>query len=499
LVVIKLIAAQVVNNDNQTTRKEKEMKRTPLVFALVISLFTFVMVLNANAIIVKIPHGPCTETNASQFCVGGYNLTDMGQFDAQGNWTWDAQFIETMMHANFDVVPTAPNLVGLGPNWLNIITPQIVTTPPKITSGRLDRRYYSPDNNLTSPEIRIAFQASSGGASTSHVALYLRECFKMREDGIEISVACGDHGTPVDPGVTRVSIFAENETNDMSVIIPRRVPFNPLPGGGIPYTMADIESVKWIERNLVASPFITDIQKYSPISYDLTKRFWKSAPGFVNAIDLQYNWTPIPPVEENETATFEIKLKNIDTPLYANTIIKSVDSLPIILSTYKSTEYNILKDSDKKSGKMVIKAEEVEVTRNNITVRETDDPAGGKALVIQWPEPDLALFGGVDMPPNSEYQVKVWVGASKQVDMDFTEAFLFYDIPAQMGTCVVEGPSYDTLLSKFTLEGVAPSDLRVRLFYRQVYNTSGMPSIPGKYPIQYQNRTMSALVPINEN
>lgn len=482
------------------------MKKLFAVFTLVMALFIVNFTTNAEAIVVKIPTGPCTNTNASQFCVGGYSLTDMGQFDQQGNWTWNAQFLETMMHANFDVVPTAPNLVGLGPDWLNIITPTLENLPAKVT-GRLERRVWPADANWEN-EMRLAFKATSGGVATSHVALYLRECFKTRDDGVEISTTCGDHGTPVDPEVTRVSIFAENMTNDMSVINPVRVPLTPLPGsGGIAYTANNIESVKWIEKGTFGTLFITDTSTMSSVNYDMDRKFWKPIGQWTNETDLHYIW-PIPTLVEGEMATFDIKIKNVDQPIRAHSIIHSLADMPIILATYKSTEYNILKEKEKKSGKMVIKAEEVEVTRNNITVREVDDPAGGKALVIQWPEPDIALFGGVDLPkapfpapvppntPSAQYQVKVWVGALKQIDTDLTEVFLWYDLPAQLGTCVVDGPSYDALLAKMQQMGFSPADLRARIFYREQY--WNMPYIDGQFMLSYQNRTQTIGVPINE-
>jgi hypothetical protein len=246
---------------------------------------------------------------------------------------------------------------------------------------------------------------------------------------------------------------------------------------------------------------------YSPINYDMSKKFWNPVGQWINETDLHYTW-PTPTLAEGEMATFDIKIKNVNTPIRAHSIIHSLADMPIVLATYKSTEYNILKEKEKKSGKLVIKAEEVEVTRNNITVRTIDDPAGGSALVIQWPEPDIALFGGLDLPkapfpapvpPNTQsaqYQVKVWVGASNQVGTDFTEVFLWYDLPAQMGTCVVEGPSYDALLVKMQGKGFAPADLRVRVFYREQF--WNMPYLDGQFMLSYMNRTQSIAVPINE-
>lgn len=144
---------------------------------------------------------------------------------------------------------------------------------------------------------------------------------------------------------------------------------------------------------------------------------------------------------------------------------------------------------------MVIKAEEVEVTRNNITVREIEDPSGGNALVIQWPEPDSALFGGADLSPNT-YQVKVYVGTMPSADVNgATYVFLFYDVPAQAGTCVVEAPSLESLLLKMQEKGFAKSDLRVQIYYRENYPPNWNTNPP---TLRYYNRVNSPVVTINE-
>jgi hypothetical protein len=240
-------------------------------------------------------------------------------------------------------------------------------------------------------------------------------------------------------------------------------------------------------------------------------------PDWSPVTELQFRWRPIPDLALDETATFEIKVNGITDPIYAVSAVKSLNTMPSILATITGTDYNILREKEKKSGKMVIKAEEVQVTTNNITVREVADPSGGNALVIQWPEPDIALFGGADMlSPNERYQVNVTVGATgpgtyssdgwfnpSASNQPIYEYFLGYDVPAQMGTCVVEGPAYKALLDKMAVEGYLPSDLRVSIQYREVYANIDqskplpIPVGPGQTPLQFQNRGMSPWVPIN--
>jgi hypothetical protein len=195
-------------------------------------------------------------------------------------------------------------------------------------------------------------------------------------------------------------------------------------------------------------------------------------------------------------ATFEIILNNNNPPFPPlRTVIKSINDLPAIPATFTRDTYNIIKEKEKKSGKIVVKAEEIQETVNNITVREIEDPAGGTALVVQWPEPDVALFGGLDMvAPNDQYQIKVRVGAQKTSGMNMSEVFLWYDVPAQMGTVVVDADTYDTLKQKFDDNGFDLSDLRVTVWYREFYTITG--TIPPVY-IPYINSSLSFPVPIN--
>ena len=474
--------------------KTKQLLKTAFLMLMALLVINFTS--NADAIQVKLPSGPCPPgsfpTNPPT-CGGGYTLGDMGSFDAQGVWVWNAQFLETIDLAGFNTKSM------FGPNWLTMITPVKTAAAPRITSGNLQRRHYAQGRD---PEMRFVFQASGEGQLISYIPLYLRECFKTVTDSQthEISTPCHS-----DSDVQRVDIFAQ-PSKDPNVPLYSTAPLS----AGVAITMNDIQSVRWVEKNLIGSPWITDKQTYQMVNYDLAKRFWNQlSPNWQQSIDLHFKWTPIPALALDEVVTIEITLKNTSTiipplpspVLIAKTKIRSLDSMPIIPGTITGTEYNILKEKEKKSGKIVIKAEEVQVTKNNITVREIDDPSGGQALVIQWPEPDIALFGGADMGVNTNYSLSVLVGAfPTAVDIyGTTEVFLVYDVPAQAGTCVVEGPSYEALLLKMEEKGFAKSDLRVFIRYSQIYNDFSFTQVPVTFKLTYQNRSLSPFVPINEN
>jgi hypothetical protein len=449
-----------------------------------------VQVFGTTGIAIKLPSGPCPPNmpprpDGGPVCGGSYTLADMGQFDDQDVWVWNQLFLDTITLAELDKKPM------FGADWLNDITPTKVTSPPKITSGRLERRHF---NATSDDQMRVVLRATGEGEVIRYAPLLLRECFKIIFDplppftGHEVSTSCH-----LDPDVQRVEIF---NVGDFNVPPPGAPLYTTVPSAAsVPYTMADIESVKWTGRNLYFTPFMTEVQNYKSFSYDLTKNFWSFPDAWTPAIDLHFRSMGIPAdLALGEVANLEIKIRGLADPILTKSIIGSIDNLPAIPGTISSTEYNVIsKDKEKKSGKMVIRVEEVEVTYNNITVREVPDIDGiGPALVIQWPEPDVALFGGLGMPLNSSYQVRVYVGNIPPADVaGSTEVFYYYNIPAQMGTCVVEGPAYEELLVKMQEKGFSKADLRVGVHYREVYNTpSG---------IQYYNRGFSPYVTINEN
>jgi len=248
------------------------------------------------------------------------------------------------------------------------------------------------------------------------------------------------------------------------------------------------------------------------VSYNTNKRFWNPPQIGQPFTELQYHWSDMP--TELGPATFRITLKDGNVLPDLNTYVKSLNDLPSIPAIFTRETYDIIKDKDKKSGKIVVKAELIEETVNNITVREIPDPIGcdptietcGTALVIQWPEPDIALLGGLDMPaemcgqnnPCAQYQVKVMVGAISPWPPvsggTMKECHLWYDVPAQMGTVVVDTDSYTLLKNELAGRGFDPASLSAMIVYREYYL---MP--PGSPPIMipYINRASSPLVRTN--
>jgi len=313
-----------------------------------------------------------------------------------------------------------------------------------------------------------------------------------------------------------------------------RLAFQGVNSNGTPITLNQVESVYWVEKRSFAQPFPTTDKMYqATISYNTNTRFWNPIPtvgSFMLVSEMHYRWLPIPiDIALNEVATFEIKLKdgqtlvypvvappgNPGTPVIPSTIVKSLVGMPAIPATFNQLTYNILKEKDKKSGKIVVKAEQITETVNNITVRTIEDPAGGTALVIQWPEPDIALFGGADMSPTmckarngssslcDQYQVKVRLGAQTLITQtpngpEMTEVFLWIDVPAQMGTVVVDAPTLEALEVALISQGFTLNDLTAMIVYREMYTIPGVhpsdPSLQG--PISYVNRAQSLMVPV---
>ena len=145
-----------------------------------------------------------------------------------------------------------------------------------------------------------------------------------------------------------------------------------------------------------------------------------------------------------------------------------VRDMPIIepFSTYTDLVVDNKKKRHKKRKKKV-KATVQQITVENIIVREVVDPLNpdaGNALVVQWPEPDSALFGGM--------QLRVYVGT----DVSGNDDFLFLDAPAQAGTVVFPQDVWEAYKARMLSDGV--TEMSMHLMYR--VNSS-----------RYQNRSNS--------
>lgn len=428
------------------------------VMALLVINFTS----SAEAIQVKMPTGSCPAgVPAGTKCAGGYTLNDMGVFDEADVWHWDSNFVATA------------DISGLAPGWEESLKP----TRTKLNSlvGGLSYREFAQNSAPT--QIRLILSGSKVGVTQiSYPSLYLVECFKP--------------GSP-DPSLISTPCFNNPDTTVVNIgMMPQRI-WNSY--GGRLITMDEIVSVQWTERNLFASKYYTELGPYINVTYDPSKNFWKYNMPWVNLQDIHFRWTNVVPVE-GEDISIKVTLADGNVLLGSGKVM-SLDVMPKIDGVITKTSYSITKEADKKSGKIVIKAEEIQEAVNNISLRFIPDPAGGSALVIQWPEPDIALFGGLDLGTGNTYYLKAFVGVKNDSGFDptaltYQDCYLWIDVPPQMGTIVIDGPTYDAFLAKVATYGYTVNDLIVQLHYGQRFN-----SVP-PYSMTWQNRGISSPVPL---
>jgi len=209
---------------------------------------------------------------------------------------------------------------------------------------------------------------------------------------------------------------------------------------------------------------------YWYMEYNNGARMWNEASNGTEYYDgVRYYFTPMISTVGWKTIVITYDGNKTDTfQVYAS----DVRDMPRIPAFNTYTELVI---DDKSKSKKKIKATEQEVTVANIVAREVVNsmkPEEGAGLVIQWPEPDSALFGGM--------QLRVYIGYGTYIPGEpESMKFLFLDAPAQTGTVVI--PANTWQMFKADAIGSFAPDVEIMLMYR----------VTGDH---YMNRGHSSLV-----
>jgi hypothetical protein len=487
-------------------------------------------------------------------CIGEYSLDDMGQFNGEV-WVWNQEFIATV-DPYFQMVPVPgpnwqndlkPTKVVLPPRVTSGRLEHRVFADGRAPDIRLTFKASTGGEEIKYPQLTLSECIKPvSGSPTGFGPCECSDPMSVRatimnfpepppncQAGPQMMGSCQcaqEYPTlaeiypiqpsPPMPNSCMINIEGEMKSGFWDPFGPHKeqiasADINPcckawtqlhrvtkgVPGSVI--TMDQIKSVKWVEKSTPTpdSPCTTNPGCGTPYSnyaqftmssnYNMDKGFWNPLPGnWSYGVDMMYTWAVPSNLTEGEGATFQITLKDFENPgtvlVPVKTIIESIDIMPAIPATVEnSITVGSGRDSKKKT-----------VTANNIIVREVldpTDPLAKKALVIQWPEPDAALFSGADMTAaNSFFQCMVVIGANVSPNPVLAkDVYVMLFVPVQMGVAVLDAPSYDALKAKMLLEGFTLNDISALIMYRQVY------SFPGTTTLQYQNRGQSPKVPIN--
>jgi hypothetical protein len=362
-----------------------------------------------------------------------YTLDDMGEF-VGGVWVWDSQF-EEMIDGN--------TMVAGDPNWKENWKPTINVGGTAIDDNTylMKRAYADP----AKPASSVAYVTVTKKADSINIPiLWLDNCLGDFNNETQMNdiVPCPD---PYDPTVTYFTMgdFGEGGVLNFESI-----------GGSTPDESLEVVSVEWDGDMAVQRPYPTS-PLFNMIKYDMgATKFWYSNSLYQDDAVSFWDFDKVPTVVGPTTLNITLAGGEI-IPWTIN--VTSVDDLPTIPAFHTVGVNKVTK-----SGKVI----DNERTIANISIREIPDPDGtGNALVIQWPEPDGALFGG-KYRDGEIYQLRVYIW-KRDLTID-VERGLFIDCPAQLGTVVVDAENYHWLKDELTANGIGLDNIELTIMYRTI-------------------------------
>ena len=266
-----------------------------------------------------------------------------------------------------------------------------------------------------------------------------------------------------------------------------------------PLTNDRIVSVVWSKTKL-PMPFWNCMTNasYEYIDYDTNWRqnIWTSravyGPGTGYGPEIRYRVSNITPdlglnsflvtYDTDKTLEFEIDVHNVDPMPVVPTQITQTEYVEVVKKKKKDDNEGDDKKKKKKnkSGKP-IKVRPEDVIVDNITTRFLDNGA----LVIQWPEPDGALMGGM--------QLRLFIG-NDTINPETgcnDEDFLWINSPAQIGTIVITDDIWEPFKQKTLDRDPNATEILARFMYRDNHDSG-----PG---LIYMNRGYSGpfSIPVN--
>jgi len=374
------------------------------------------------------PEGPPCYSWAIE-CQGYYHWTQMGSFDAQGVWKWDSAFVAMIEPWAFS-----------NPN--NSMFPPSYWTPTQTTGGvvlkdkRFDRRQTTDgDYSMVLLDMEtgdaIAYPRIWKGSNEFGDYLNVEAAPGAYPDGLtQVGVCPNLDGTSGFPPFSECDGTNPNvnggqpdgdQWNDVSGENPN-ICCRPMPdsmkyphvelSNNAPLDYNRVNSIFWTEKQAVADEFGLDGGSYLFLEYNSGTRSWKETGGDTYGPQPRWRWPGILADLGPQSIVVTYDTDKTHTVTFNVTDVRDLPAIPLMTHELEVSKV-------KKNGKVKEKVKEVDVLV--IKVREVINPLKpdeGPALIVQWPEPDEALFGGM--------QLRLYVGTHDPGNDDF----LFVDAPA---------------------------------------------------------------------
>ena len=406
--------------------------------------------------------GDCnTEYGCPPGAVGIFTLEDMGQF-VGGVWQWNQDFVDA----------ADGQFQGANPDWQVAWAPYTNHVSGGPIDARMDRRIHA---NSDHDNTRIAFKMSGAGTETYIPIIWNAGCRK--------DVCTGD---PEFPECFSEPVACDDPTAEYQDFMMACEPCG-TGADGINFQLAssdlgpaaDPVSLTW--NGVAADPVlyaaeITDIGIF--MKYNNGMRFWDIVDEWRNDREYRYRFMGVDPIlGENHLVLTTSDGVTHDLVF----LVESLKDMPKIPA--KTEDVMLIKtkvivrddddDDDDGRRRKKVRTRKKTIEVDNITVREIEDPMGGNGIVVQWSEPDGALFGGKDLV-NGSYQLRVYIGKANFAwgninPTDPKEAYLWIDCPAQIGTVVASAEQMDRLRGALNELGLGTDNIEVFLTYRESF------------------------------
>jgi hypothetical protein len=412
-------------------------------------------------------------------------LTEMGGFDAAGDWQWDPTF-----EAEFDA------WAGPDWNWRELFTPY--KTEPTVTDSRMDFKHFADAPN----HVRVAVMMSASGVmipsirrSTSSGAFFV--------DLVEPPGCVGDEDGNIPGAQECVDICAEDsDCNPANYWVD--TDDNGWDGGDftpdytkthpnsccwfwdtpqfrlvdeVPFAEDRFVEMLWVNKNISTPLDIVDRSCMYGVNYnnDRTVQEWHSSGWEECFVDNYFMFTEgIDP--ELGTNTFILKYDGTKT-IELNYEVINNGPMPVVPAQYVQA----VTMTAGKSGKQVTTGQTVTV--DNITARIING-----ALVVQWAEPDLALFPD-PLAGRKELMCAIGTPHSTVTGTTWQGHMLWIRSPFQIGSIVVPPDQYTFIKNKVLGDG--GNTIEIEFQYRYKYP----PTQEGFWT--YQNRGYSESIFLN--
>jgi hypothetical protein len=408
-----------------------------------------VMFCSSLAMAGAVATGQCPEGSPPE-CIGVFTLEDLGSFDGDV-WTWDQEFVDAHgTQLSWTPECGGDGSLGIPADWQSCFEPQKVIEDMTINNVRVDRRKYANSEN---DHTRFTFRVV-GASEVVYMPFFWQDA-------------------PQPPEAENYSLIMFFGGHDGQQLVWYEANRTELPA-------PTVTSTVW--NGAFGTEYISQRHEFMyMLKYNTGMRDWYH--NFYEEYNPVYHFQFTDEVTVG-LHTFTINLSD-GSSYDALVNVTNTKEMPTIPAKNYLTD--IVATKVNKSGK-IVKASEMTVEVDNITMREVDDPTGHKALIIQWAEPDGALFGNYynpEFPDNEVFMLRVYVG---KYDKDLKkEVYLWIDCPVQTGTVVVYGEHYNWLKDKILAEGMSLDTIEMFILYRTVTNnTDGSLENP-----HYHNRGIS--------